>query len=400
MAKQQIILEFITKGTGRVNKTLSDVEKKLKSVETRANRISSGIRRAQAALLSFGLAALFAGMAVRNFAVKTFQRLITSFKEATEGSVLYASTLGKLAAAFEFLKFTIVDAFLASAFGQFLIETILNIVDAISSLIDNNPALATLSIIFLSFAAVLGTLLMILGQVGLAMIPLIGSFILFSFGLEALKTTILPGVLKAFSFLKSLLPKIGLGVIAVAGFVTGLVKGFTDLFNSNTKVNENIMFLVTIFKTVFIGALKLVGILLKMIFMAFRQIGIVVGTLAATILAFVGGALKALLETITQIVDGIKWLIKNSKRAFGFAGGVAGQTKRMATGGIVSSPTTATIGEAGPEAVIPLDRMGSMGNTTINVNVGGSNASPNDIAEAVQFAIQRTLTRKGLGSGV
>ena len=41
-----------------------------------------------------------------------------------------------------------------------------------------------------------------------------------------------------------------------------------------------------------------------------------------------------------------------------------------------------------------------MGNTTINVNVGGSNASPNDIAEAVQFAIQRTLTRKGLGSGV
>ena len=91
--------------------------------------------------------------------------------------------------------------------------------------------------------------------------------------------------------------------------------------------------------------------------------------------------------------------VKESKRSKAIR---SRSTRRMATGGIVSSPTTATIGEAGPEAVIPLDRMGGMGmgNTTINVNVGGSNASPNDIAEAVQFAIQRTLTRKGLGSGV
>jgi hypothetical protein len=45
--------------------------------------------------------------------------------------------------------------------------------------------------------------------------------------------------------------------------------------------------------------------------------------------------------------------------------------KAMATGGIVTSPTFALIGEAGPEAVIPLDKMGSMGGgVTINVNGG------------------------------
>ena len=49
--------------------------------------------------------------------------------------------------------------------------------------------------------------------------------------------------------------------------------------------------------------------------------------------------------------------------------------KAMATGGVVTSPTFALIGEAGPEAVIPLDKMGSMGGgVTINVNGGDPNA--------------------------
>jgi hypothetical protein len=49
--------------------------------------------------------------------------------------------------------------------------------------------------------------------------------------------------------------------------------------------------------------------------------------------------------------------------------------KAMATGGIVTSPTFALIGEAGPEAVIPLSKMGSMGGgVTINVNGGDPNA--------------------------
>jgi hypothetical protein len=49
----------------------------------------------------------------------------------------------------------------------------------------------------------------------------------------------------------------------------------------------------------------------------------------------------------------------------------------LANGGIVTSPTLAMVGEAGPEAVIPLDRLGAMGaggNVTINVNGGDPNA--------------------------
>lgn len=49
--------------------------------------------------------------------------------------------------------------------------------------------------------------------------------------------------------------------------------------------------------------------------------------------------------------------------------------KAMATGGIITRPTMALMGEAGPEAVIPLSKMGSMGNNiTVNVNGGDPNA--------------------------
>ena len=55
----------------------------------------------------------------------------------------------------------------------------------------------------------------------------------------------------------------------------------------------------------------------------------------------------------------------------------------LAAGGIVTGPTLAMIGEAGPEAVIPLDRMGQMGGgTTVNINVNG--ADPNAVVQALR----------------
>jgi len=55
----------------------------------------------------------------------------------------------------------------------------------------------------------------------------------------------------------------------------------------------------------------------------------------------------------------------------------------MADGGIVTGPTTAVIGEAGPEAVIPLDQLGRMGgmNVTINMPAGSDG---DDIVQALQ----------------
>ena len=63
-----------------------------------------------------------------------------------------------------------------------------------------------------------------------------------------------------------------------------------------------------------------------------------------------------------------------------------GHIPALAEGGIVTGPQLALIGERGPEAVIPLSKMGSMGfgggggGITINVNGG----DPNSIVRALQ----------------
>jgi hypothetical protein len=59
---------------------------------------------------------------------------------------------------------------------------------------------------------------------------------------------------------------------------------------------------------------------------------------------------------------------------------------RMADGGIVTSPTLALIGEAGPEAVVPLDRMATGGGVTINVT--GGLATSAEIGESVVNALR------------
>lgn len=55
---------------------------------------------------------------------------------------------------------------------------------------------------------------------------------------------------------------------------------------------------------------------------------------------------------------------------------------KMATGGIVTAPTLALIGEAGPEAVVPLDRAGGMGTTNVTINVNGGD--PNAVVAALR----------------
>lgn len=56
---------------------------------------------------------------------------------------------------------------------------------------------------------------------------------------------------------------------------------------------------------------------------------------------------------------------------------------RLAEGGIVTSPTIAMIGEGpGPEAVIPLSKLGNMGGNTINITV--TSADPNAVVAALQ----------------
>ena len=68
----------------------------------------------------------------------------------------------------------------------------------------------------------------------------------------------------------------------------------------------------------------------------------------------------------------------------------------LATGGIAMRPTLRLIGEAGPEAVIPLNRMGDATGTTINISVNaGIGADGGAIGNAVVDALVKYQRRNG-----
>jgi len=69
------------------------------------------------------------------------------------------------------------------------------------------------------------------------------------------------------------------------------------------------------------------------------------------------------------------------------------RTVKMADGGIVTRPTQALIGEAGAEAVIPLDRMGDMGQR-VTINVAGSVISEGQLQSVIQDVLYN-LNRTG-----
>jgi hypothetical protein len=79
--------------------------------------------------------------------------------------------------------------------------------------------------------------------------------------------------------------------------------------------------------------------------------------------------------------------------AGGLFGGLRNSIPFLADGGIVTGPQLSVIGEAGPEAVIPLDRMGSMGgggDTYVTINVSGGDP------QAVVNALVRWSRQNGV----
>jgi hypothetical protein len=86
---------------------------------------------------------------------------------------------------------------------------------------------------------------------------------------------------------------------------------------------------------------------------------------------------------------------KSSTSAFS---SLYGQVPKMASGGIVSRPTIAMIGEAGPEAVVPLGK-GGMGVTIVNY-IQGSVVTEKELALRIRNDMAQLLRRKGINPAV
>jgi hypothetical protein len=221
------------------------------------------------------------------------------------------------------------------------------------------PAFAALTSIMLKvadFAREHSTLIVILGGVigGLAATILIANAAMKAYQaiqiLIAAKTAIVTAATAAFNAVLYANP-IGLVVIAIAALVAAFVV-LEKKFGVVSKVAE---FLGNAFKTYIIKPLQ-------------------------TVLDLVGKVISALGK-----IPGVSGIA-------GAVGGLIGKIPGLADGGIVTGPTLAVVGEAGPEAVIPLSKMNQMGNVTININ---ANVADERLGDVIVNALRQYNRRSG-----
>jgi hypothetical protein len=114
-----------------------------------------------------------------------------------------------------------------------------------------------------------------------------------------------------------------------------------------------------------------------------------VGGIAARV---IGGLIFPIVGQVANILDGAADFLSGNETPSSPNPIVI---PKMAAGGIVNGPTLAMIGEAGPEAVIPLSRMGQMGSgMSITVNAGLI-STPDQIGQDIIAAIQKAQRRSG-----
>ena len=168
-------------------------------------------------------------------------------------------------------------------------------------------------------------------------------------------------------------------------------------FNAVMALNP-IFLMVALF--VAVGAALVV---LQMKFNIFGKVFEGVGKIASTVFDGMKAGFAGVVTIVSQYVNTLAGIYKGlfngiasvwnntvGKLSFKIPGWVPGlggkgfdvpDIPMLAEGGIVNGPTLAMIGEAGPEAVIPLNRAGALGNNiTINVNGG----DPNSVVAALR----------------
>jgi hypothetical protein len=206
-----------------------------------------------------------------------------------------------------------------------------------------------------------------------------------------------------------------------------IIEGITQWIVQNPELARQIMIVALVVGTL---AAAMGGLLLLIgsIGLAFGALAGPIGIISVAILALGAavtwvalqwndtmGALGSAFASIANVVasgieywiNGVVELLNLIPRAINMVTGAFGSDfqislipnvsiPRMAAGGIVNSPTLALIGEAGPEAVVPLNSGGMGGN--VNIYVAGSIISEDQLITKVRTGLLRVGNRNyGLG---
>ena len=139
---------------------------------------------------------------------------------------------------------------------------------------------------------------------------------------------------------------------------------------------------------------------LTFILLAFSTLSKIINIIADTI-SFVVDKVKSLVEFLSEAIRLVASIINTALSGFGLGKAIFklfglgdDEIPQLAHGGIVTKPTLALIGEAGPEAVVPLSKSfgsGGLGGSNINIFIEGTIVSETEMVESIGEALQNKL---------
>jgi len=301
------------------------------------------------------------------------------------------------------------------------------IIPLVKWLLDLDPTTQKVIGAIVLFGAALGTVLFFLGMFGLAMGGLTTTFApvvavilaIMSFGLVPLMLILGVVALAVVAFWMAWKENFG----NIRGWVEVIWESVKQIFEGIKEVISGIIDIVkgmfsgdtelilAGFKKVWEGVKKIVTGIGKTILGLFAVGGLVIIRLGKAAFelgkAIVTGIIRGIKHMVDAVRDAISDLIPDPvKKLIGWAGsavgGAFGKAKGLVglqEGGIVTRPTLATIGERGPEAVIPLTK-GGFGGVSVNITVNASVSNSIDldmlarrIGAEVTGQVERSLRR-------
>jgi len=221
--------------------------------------------------------------------------------------------------------------------------------------------------------------------------------------LPTMITSLLQGVLAA-------LPSLIEGVVAVLPeVVTALVEFFTDPTNIGLIIQAGVMLFMGLVQAIpqILGALftafsnlfKTLWDMLKGIFVAFAaNFGQAIGQMFKNVINGVLGFIEGFLNTPIDAINGLIDVI-NSVPGIDLGKLSRINLPRLAKGGVTTGATTALIGEAGTEAVLPLDRNTGWATLLADtlVDAMGENGGGGVTIQHMEFKIDNKLDAEEIG---
>lgn len=306
----------------------------------------------------------------------------------------YATAVAQLNTDWQQFLATVGGPLLAALTSQ--IEKIDQIVQSLTGWAAEHPKITQA---ILTFMGVLGPLLTALGAltIALALVDLIagitgGPFILLGLAIAVVSAAVValwPWIAQLFDEIDQ---KTGLITMLktawdsiVTTFEKNLLPALAQLWSAFTPLEPYLKALAEIIGVMLVAAIQLMVASLTIAVDLITDLLTVATKIATFFINSFVGAIHSVTSAVQALVSAFNAVSGPIGSAIGAAIGGAGNAigsviKAFASGGIVSSPTLALVGEAGPEAIIPLSAFnggsslagvgGAAGSIVININGG------------------------------